>query len=207
MPVSCRHIVGLLLPDVVFGCFDKIKTGHVPAESCSAHWTLTFRGQTDLGPFIISIVTNGGMGARPQLDGLSATSFPSAVRATPVEIVEAATPLIFWRRELRPGSGGDGEARGGLGQEIEIGTRSGHPFALFAAFDRIHHPARGRAGGGTGAPGHLALASGRELAGKGAHDISSSERLIVRTPGGGGYGDPNQRSLEARQSDRTAGYV
>src|SRR5262249_20289849 len=110
--VACRHIVGGLLPDVVFGSLDRLLPGRVPAESASALWTLTFRGGRPPG-FTISIVTNGGTGARPDLDGLSATSFPSAVRGTPVEIVEAATPLGFWRRELRPGSGGQGAARGG----------------------------------------------------------------------------------------------
>jgi N-methylhydantoinase B len=205
-PVACRHIIGGLLPDVVFGCLDQLLPGSVPAESASPLWTLTFRGGHPPG-FTISIVTNGGTGARPDLDGLSATSFPSAVRGTPVEIVEAATPLVFWRRELRAGSGGEGAARGGLGQDIEIGTLDGAPFTLFAAFDRIAHPARGRAGGQDGSPGELALCSGRALAGKGAHRIEPNDRLIVRTPGGGGYGDPDRRPQAARIADQSAGYA
>jgi len=205
-PVACRHIIGGLLPDVVFGCFDQLVPGRVPAESASALWTLTFRGGQPPG-FTISIVTNGGTGARADLDGLSATSFPSAVRGTPVEIVETATPLVFWRRELRPGSGGEGAARGGLGQDMEIGTLDGAPFTLFAAFDRISHPARGRAGGRCGAPGELALHSGRALAGKGAHRIEPDDRLVVRTPGGGGYGDPDRRPESARTADRLASYA
>src|SRR5262249_19253003 len=84
--VACRHIIGGLLPDVVLGCLDRLLPGMVPAESASALWTLTFRGGTGDRDFTISIVTNGGTGARPGLDGLSATSFPSAVRGTPVEI-------------------------------------------------------------------------------------------------------------------------
>ena len=205
-PVACRHIVGGLLPDVVFGCLDQLLPGRVPAESASALWTLTFRGSRPPG-FTISIVTNGGTGARPDLDGLSATSFPSAVRGTPVEIVEAATPLVFWKRELRVDSGGDGAARGGLGQDMEIGTLDGAPFTLFAAFDRIDHAARGRADGAAGAPGELRVRGGRRLAGKGAHRIEPDDRLIVRTPGGGGYGDPDRRVADARRADRSAGYV
>ena len=205
-PVACRHIIGGLLPDVVFGCLDQLVPGAVPAESASALWTLTFRGGNPPG-FTISIVTNGGTGARRDIDGLSATSFPSAVRGTPVEIVEAATPLIFWRRELREGSGGDGAARGGLGQDMEIGTLDGAPFTLFAAFDRIAHPARGRAGGHPGAPGELRLRGGDALAGKGVHQIEPKDCLIVRTPGGGGYGDPQRRPEAARAADRSAGYA
>lgn len=206
-PVSCRHIIGGLLPDVVLGCFDKLVPGVVPAESASALWTLTFRGNRSDKPFAISIVTNGGTGARPSRDGLSATSFPSAVRGTPVEVVEATTPLIFWRRELRQDSGGDGTTRGGLGQDIEIGTSEASPLIFVAAFDRIKHPACGRSGGRPGAAGELRIKDGKHLPGKGAHRVEPHERLIIRTPGGGGYGDPDRRCTSARAADRSAGYV
>lgn len=206
MPVACRHIIGGLLPDVIFGCLDQLLPGRVPAESASALWTLTLRGD-GAEAFVISIVTNGGTGARPGLDGLSATSFPSAVRGTPVEIVEAKTPLIFWRRELRSGSGGDGQWRGGLGQDMEIGILGADPFRLFAAFDRISQPARGRSGGTSGGCGELFIKGGPALAGKGTHLINAGDRLVVRTPGGGGFGPPNQRSHETRAEDLAAGYA
>jgi N-methylhydantoinase B len=189
-PVSLRHIIGLLLPDVVFGCFDQLVPGKVPAEGASTQWALTFRGEGPGGHYAITIVTNGGSGARPAADGLSATSFPSNVRGTPTEIVETTTPLIYWKRELRAGSGGRGRWRGGLGQDIEIGTTGDRAFTLFASFDRIAFPARGRAGGQAGAPGELLLSDGRRLPGKGAIEIRPDQRLIVRTPGGGGYGPP-----------------
>src|SRR5262249_32856883 len=114
-PVACRHIIGGRLPAVGFACLAHPLPRRPPPASASALWTLTFRGGKP-PEFTISIVTNGGTGARPELDGLSATSFPSAVRGTPVEIVESGTPLVFWTRELRPGSGGAGATRGGLGQ-------------------------------------------------------------------------------------------
>lgn len=189
-PVSCRHIVGALIPDVVFGCLDQIMPGRLPAESASALWTLTMRGGADDARYAISIVTNGGTGARPEQDGLSATSFPSAVRGSPVEVIEQSTPLVFWRRELRKGSGGFGRYRGGEGQEMEISSLGGAPFTLFAAFDRTVYPARGRYGGGPGACGELVCSDGRMLSGKGTHEIGAGKRLIVRTPGGGGYGHP-----------------
>jgi N-methylhydantoinase B len=206
-PLSCRHILGGLLPDVVLGCFDQLVPGRAPAESASSLWTLTVRGGSADRGYTISIVTTGGTGARPRQDGLSATAFPSVVRGTPVEIVEQATPLVFWRRELRPDSGGQGERRGGLGQDMEIGTRDGRAFTLFAAFDRIEHPARGRAGGDSGAPGELRRGDGKVLSGKGAHRFEPEERLIVKTPGGGGYGDPARRSVGAHTLDRIRGYI
>lgn len=206
-PVACRHIIGCLLPDVVLGCLDAIVPDTVPAESASALWTLTFRGGDSKKPFAISIVTNGGTGARPGIDGLSATSFPSTVKGTPVEVVEATTPLIFHRRELRPGSGGAGQWQGGMGQSMEIGVRDGNPFTLFAAFDRIEHPARGRAGGASGMSGRLASSKGRALSGKGAIELAADERLVIETPGGGGYGAPADRAETARAKDARAGYA
>ena len=64
------------------------------------------RGQTRGGEskygFSMAITSNGGTGARPDKDGLSATAYPSGVRGTPVEIAETQTPLIFWRKEFAP---------------------------------------------------------------------------------------------------------
>ncbi|MEM5346107.1 hydantoinase B/oxoprolinase family protein [Paraburkholderia azotifigens] len=207
-PVACRHIIGLLLPDVVFGCVQQLLPScPTPSEGASTQWTLTFRGGRTEDPYAISIVTNGGSGARPGLDGLSATSFPSNVRGTPTEIVESSTPLVFWKRELREGSGGAGQWRGGLGQDLEISSLDGRDFTLFAAFDRIDHPARGRSGGEAGRAGELSLSSGPTLPGKGALVIKAHERLIVKTPGGGGYGKPSERDVEASVMDRLIGYI
>ena len=64
------------------------------------------------------------------------------MRGTPVEIAESQTPLIFWKKELRPGSGGVGRTQGGHGQVIEIGSGVDRPWDILAAFDRIDHPAR-----------------------------------------------------------------
>lgn len=195
--VSARHIVGQMLPDVVFGCLRQAIPERVPAEGTSCLWMITVRGEDARtgSRFATTVVTNGGTGARPGADGLSATAYPSGVRGTPVEIVESMTPLVFWRKELREGSGGGGKWRGGDGLELEIENYSGRPLDLLAAFDRIEHPPRGRDGGGDGAPGELALKkSGRVLAGKGTQPIPAGEILSIRTPGGGGLGDPAKRT-------------
>ena len=115
----------------------------------------------------MAITSNGGTGARPHADGLSATAYPSGVKGTPVEIAEAITPLIFWKKELRPGSGGAGRTRGGLGQIIEIESGIGEPFELLAAFDRIDFPPRGRNGGSAGAPGVVEIKGGAKMRGQG----------------------------------------
>lgn len=208
-PVSVRHITGQMLPDMVFGCLRQAVPDRVPAEGTSCLWNLNLRGRTpdangNFG-FSTTFVSNGGTGARPTKDGLSATAYPSGVKGTPVEIAESLTPLIFWRKELRPESGGAGRHRGGHGQVIEIGSAIDEPFELLAALDRIDHPPRGRDGGRDGAAGTIRLASGPVLRGKGLQRIPAGDRLVLETPGGGGLGDPAGRAPERAERDAEDG--
>jgi N-methylhydantoinase B len=211
-PVLSRHIIGQMLPDVVFGCLRQAIPERVPAEGTSCLWNITLRGQTaeqsrgNYG-FAMTFTSNGGTGARPEKDGLSATAYPSGVRGTPVEIAEQIMPLIFWKKQFREDSGGAGRTRGGLGQEIEIASAIGQPFELLAAFDRIDHPPRGRDGGHDGAAGHVGLRSGKRLKGKGFQRIPENDRLTILTPGGAGIGDPYARSEERVAADLAEGRI
>ncbi len=191
--VAIRHILGQMLPDVVFGCLVQCIPDRVPAEGTSCLWNLNVRGAVKGGAgsnygFTMAVTSNGGTGARPTQNGLSATAYPSGVKGTPVEIAEQITPLIFWKKELRDNSGGAGKTRGGHGQHIEIESGIGEPFELLAAFDRIDYPPRGRLGGAPGAAGSVGLADGTKLRGKGTQRIEPGQRLVVKTPGGGGMG-------------------
>jgi N-methylhydantoinase A/oxoprolinase/acetone carboxylase beta subunit/N-methylhydantoinase B/oxoprolinase/acetone carboxylase alpha subunit len=195
--VNIRHVTGQMLPDVVLGCLEKARPGIAPAEGASSLWNPMLSGgrgitgEHDYGdarPFSVTIFHSGGAGARPGKDGLSATAFPSGVRNTPVEITESIAPLIFRRKEYRPASGGGGRFRGGDGQVIEITHAEGAPFAIFALFDRIDNPARGRNGGGEGAAGGIRLGSGARLKGKGKQIVPAGDAVILELPGGGGYG-------------------
>ncbi len=121
--VCIRHIIGQMLPDVVFGCLAQAIPDRVPAEGTSCLWNIIVRGAVKGGGggnygFSMAVTSNGGTGARPHADGLSATAYPSGVKGTPVEIAEAITPLIFWKKELRPDFG---RARAHAGR-----TRPGH---------------------------------------------------------------------------------
>ena len=211
-PVASRHVIGQMLPDVVFGCLRQAVPDRVPAEGTSCIWMIGLRGPTakdaaDKRGFAITITSNGGTGARPNKDGLDATAYPSGVKGTPVEIAESIAPVVFWKKELRPDSGGAGRTRGGMGQVIEVESSKGLPFELLAAFDRIQHPARGRDGGKDGAAGVLELKSGKKLKGKGFQSIPAGERLVLLTPGGGGVGTPDERPADARAKDRRDGLV
>src|SRR5438270_4601321 len=200
-PVCSRHVIGQMLPDVVFGCLRQIIQDRVPTEGTYCLWNRDVRGETHAGTggnygFSMAVTSNGGTGARFAKDGLSATAYPSGVRGTPVEIAESQTPLIFWKKELRPGSGGLGRTQGGHGQIIEIGSGVDRPWDILAAFDRIDHPARGRDGGENGAAGYIGLKSGLKMRGKGFQEVPPGDRLVVHTPGGGGIGAPDERAAE-----------
>lgn len=214
-PVSARHIIGQFLPEAVLGCLAQILPARVPAEGAAGLWGIQLRGGPEVarqfpgdwtGPAWETLFFNaGGGGARPMADGLSATAFPSGVRAMPVEVVESHAPVVLWKKELRPGSAGDGTYRGGYGQSIELATRDGSPVALFAMFDRTTVQAQGRQGGTAGAMGALGLASGAALHPKGYQLIGPNERLCFEVPGGAGFGDPAARDPEARARARRSG--
>jgi N-methylhydantoinase B len=210
--VAIRHVIGQMLPDVVFGCLYQAIPERVPAEGTSCLWNLNVRGAVPGGKggnygFTMTVTSNGGTGARPHADGLSATAYPSGVKGTPVEIAESITPLIFWKKELRPDSGGAGRMRGGLGQIIEIESGIGEPFELLAAFDRVDFPPRGRGGGEAGAPGVVEIKGGRRMKGKGTQLVAPGERLVVLTPGGGGLGPTSAREPPLAEADRREGRV
>lgn len=210
--VTSRHIIGQMLPDVVFGCLRQARPGDVPAEGSSCLWNIQLSGghvlpgydaQSFLSQprFSITSFSTGGTGARPHLDGLSTTSFPSGVRNVSLEILESISPVVFWRKEYRTDSGGAGQQRGGLGQIIEVSHGQNAPMALGAAWDRIDFPARGAEGGSAGAPGRVRLSTGEILSGKGQQIIPPGAHLIVETPGGGGLGVPAERAISRIERD------
>ncbi len=210
-PVALRHVMGHLIPDLIYGALAKVIPDQVQAEGASSLWNLHISvrpvdGQKGRQHEIL-MFNSGGTGARPQHDGLSATAFPSGVHTMPVEATEHTGPIVVWRKELRPDSGGDGRMRGGLGQIIEIAPQDGYEFDFSAMFDRVNHPAAGHAGGKSGAAGVVQLDDGTRLRQKGWQHVPAGRRLVLKAPGGGGFGPPEERAEEARDADRIAGYV
>ncbi len=215
--VAARHAIGQMLPDVVLGCLEQaMEPGSVPAEGASCLWNPVLLGGPGLTgphpygaaePFVVNPFHTGGTGARPGKDGLSATAFPSGVRSTPIEITETVAPLVFWRKEYIPDSGGPGEFRGGLGQVMEIAHASGAPFAISKMFERVRNPARSRAGGQHGAMGRVHIPGVGALRAKGREIVPPGHRVVLETPGGGGLGDPRSRPRERVRDDVLDGYV
>jgi N-methylhydantoinase B len=135
-PVALRHIIGHMVPDTIFDALDKLLPDRVPAEGagCLCNFQLQLRPRRDeIAPpearhAEVLIFNSGGSGARPTIDGLNATAFPSGVMTMPVEATEQVGPVIIWRKELRTGSGGAGQYRGGLGQYMDVGAEEGMNF-------------------------------------------------------------------------------
>jgi N-methylhydantoinase B len=207
-PVSLRHVIGHLIPDTVFGALDEILPGTVPAEGAGALCNFQVSLWNDHGERAEVLTFNsGGTGARPHLDGLNATAFPSGVMTMPVEATEHAGPIVIHRKELRPDSGGAGRQRGGLGQRMEVGPRAGFQMEFRAQFDRMRFPARGRDGGGPGGATEVALSDGTQFPAKARFKVPQGQTVRLAFPGGGGLGAPSERDPDAVARDVALGYV
>ena len=214
-PVALRHVTGHMIPDTIYNALDKILPATVPAEGagCLCNFQVSLRPRTDaVAPLDarrseVLTFNSGGSGARAQLDGMSATAFPSGVMTMPVEATEQAGPVIIWRKELRPDSGGAGQYRGGLGQFMEVGAREGHEFDIQAMFDRVDHPARGRRGGISGAPTTIAQDDGSAMKGKGKQFVPHGRKVLMAFPGGAGYGEIANRDPASIRRDLALGYI
>lgn len=211
-PVAMRHTLGQMTPDLVYGCLSQALPDLVPAEGASCMYDLPLRHVPEAvnrgdQQFAIELVFSGGTGARPGLDGLSATAFPSGVWGSQIEMTEAVAPILFHRRELRVDSGGAGRTRGGLGQRIEVSSSIDEDFMLFLSVERINTPAQGRFGGSPGAPGRIRMGQGADLPGKGEMRVKAGETLIFETPGGAGFGPAQQRDPKAIARDLSEGLI
>ncbi len=213
VPVAMRHTLGQVTPDLVLGCLHQALPDEVPAEGASCMFDLPMRHAPEVArdggrEFAVEPVHNGGTGARPHADGLSATAYPSGVFGSQVEITESVAPVTIWRRELRTDSGGAGKYRGGLGQRIEMTSSNGAPFIVFLSVERLKFPALGRMGGKPGAPGRIRFRDGdSDIPGKGELRVEGGDYLIFDTPGGGGFGDPGDRNSDALALDLKRGLI
>jgi len=153
----------------------------------------------------------GGWGAHPQADGANGFSagFHNLANS-PIEMCESLFPIVFTEYGFIEGSGGDGKYRGGLGlaREWELDADWG---ILSGNFERFRHAPYGLNGGKPGANGRFvhtrdgeATALPSKISGI---ELQRSDRIRLETSGGGGWGDPSERSVEDRQLDSEGGYV
>ena len=208
-PCSARQLTGHLLAGAIYKALAPVMPGKIIAE-CGGAPTMRalFSGYDREGDrFSQVLFASGGMGASPHRDGMPTTAFPTNVGAGSIEAYESVAPLIVWKKQLLPDSGGAGKFRGGLGQDVEIEVRTPDPVRLSLLSDRRDHPAQGVLGGGAGAAAVIELADGTRPHPKSRTTVAPGARLRMHYPGGGGYGDPAQRDPAALESDIRNGYV
>jgi N-methylhydantoinase B/oxoprolinase/acetone carboxylase alpha subunit len=188
-PLNARHVVGMFVPMPILKALYQVMPDRVLAEGSGAVWTVQIQGKSATGEAFTSSMFNysGGMGARLTKSGPSATCYPTGVAAVPVEILEAAIPIVFDRRELRRGSGGKGRAQGGDGQVIGFHMRTEQPWLLNAVPSRLDRGPEGLDGGEDGAPGRF-LVNGKPVSEGKKMMMQPGDQVVLETPGGGGYG-------------------
>jgi N-methylhydantoinase B len=156
-------------------------------------------------------VHGGGEGAMASKDGVSAVRVHmSNVMNTPIEVIEGEYPLLVEAQTLRPGSGGDGARRGGLGFRRAYRIL-GAEVTLTSMLERRVVPPYGLAGGKDAAPYRITLNPGtrgeRVVKGKETLRLGEGDLIVIETCGGGGYGAPADRPPELRARDRLEGYL
>jgi N-methylhydantoinase B len=207
-PVGGRHILGHFLSTAVFGALAPAIPDRVIADGAANIWITQFAGKDERGKlFAYVFFSSGGMGARPDKDGISATAFPSGIQGVPAEIIENVSPILMEKRELVPDSGGPGKFRGGLGQEMVLRLRTDEPVVHSAMYDRLKFPALGFAGGKNGECGDFYLADDTRPHPKAKYLLSPEQQVVLRLPGGGGFFSPLERDPELVRQDAQGGYV
>jgi len=216
-PAACfwRLAAGMLVSELMFRILADIAPERVPADSGSMPtWQFYVNGtRTNGEPFALHQHAFGGMGGRPGLDGLASVSFPYNVRDVSVEWSEVETPLLFEKRELIADSGGAGQWRGGLAEEMVIRAIPDRvdprvPIVLSGSAGRMQFPPAGTLGGRPGALGRIEV-NGRATPPSSSPEVVFGPNDVVRLllPGGGGYGDPKKRDRRLVERDLENGYV
>ena len=197
--------------DVIMKAFSQIVPDKVPAAGLGTMNNITIGGMKDNGePWTFYETIGGGSGARPTGDGVDGIHVNMTnTMNTPIETLEAYLPLEFKAYRLRPDSGGPGKYRGGCGIE-RIWTLTCEKATLSIMAERNKIKPWGIQGGMGGATGeYILVRDGKEtrLPSKCTITINRGETLIIRTPGGGGYGDPRERDPALVREDILNGLV
>lgn len=207
-PVSARHLIGHFVSQPILTALATVVPEQVIANGSAGLWNTMLNGErADETPFAYIYFSAGGMGAGHNRDGLSATAFPSGIMGVPVEAIETAAPVLMHRRELRQDSGGAGEFRGGLGQEMALEVLTGRPATHSCMYDRTTYPAAGLNGGQAGAVGEVILADGTHPHPKSRYSLPAGQHVILKLPGGGGLNPPTLRDPQRVLDDVRQGYV
>ena len=201
-PVSgCAAEVSQRIAEAVFAALVEALPGKVSAAPAGSSGNFALGGEVpETGQsYVMYQISGGGYGGYAGGDGISnGCSTIGISKAPPVEIMEQQFPVLYHRYALHEGSGGAGEHRGGFGLDYEVEILRGHARASFV-MDHGRFGPQGALGGGDGKVNEVAVTRGGEtftpehLSKAQDIQLSAGDRVRVKTPGGGGYGDPARR--------------
>ncbi|WP_428513365.1 hydantoinase B/oxoprolinase family protein [Roseovarius sp.] len=201
-PVSgCAAEVSQRIAEAVFAALVQALPDRVTAAPAGTSGNFALGGHDPAKgrDFVMYQLSGGGYGGWAEGDGITnGCSTIGISKAPPVEIMEQAFPVLYHRYALREGSGGAGRMRGGFGLDYELELRRGQAKASFV-MDHGRYGPQGAMGGGDGAPNEVTVWRGDvpyrpvHLSKEQDIPLGPGDRVRVKTPGGGGYGDPMQR--------------
>ena len=211
-PVNARTSTIKRITGCIVSALANILPDRIPAPSAGEMALVAFGGRQPTGEnFVTGDLIASGSGASATSDGVDVIETDATnCMNLPAEAMEMETPIRLHRVALRPGSGGDGAFRGGLGTEREYEVLTDNVTFTHRG-ERHFSAARGIFGGGDGACGESTIlrADGttETIPSKIVARLMKGDRVIVRTAGGAGYGDPTKRTEAMRQSDVADGKV
>ncbi len=215
-PVSgCAAEVSQRIAEAVFAAIVQPLPNRVTAAPAGTSGNFALGGfDADQGrDFVMYQLSGGGYGGSAKGDGLSnGCSTIGISKAPPVEIMEQTFPVLYHHYRLREGSAGPGFARGGFGLDYKLELRNGEARASFV-MDHGRFGPQGALGGGDGAVNKVVILRGEEryipkhLSKEQDISMAPGDMVWVRTPGGGGYGDPFKRPAQAVFQDVRLGRV
>jgi N-methylhydantoinase B len=205
-PVKARAKVIKHIPPLIFGALAPLLPGEVIAAA-GGIFPFHIVGQDErYGRYAVHMLPHGGLGATRDADGLLPSAYPHNSTVTPTEIIEKQCPLVMERKAMLTDSGGAGYRRGGPGQEIVIRCIAPAPVMLTIRPDLMKFPAPGLDGGDFGLAGNVTL-NGVKVERFVPIAWKPGETVVLRVPGGGGYGDPKLRERDKVREDVALGYV
>ncbi|WP_439360435.1 hydantoinase B/oxoprolinase family protein [Bradyrhizobium sp. DASA03007] len=211
---ACTTETTQRLIGVVMGALAQAIPEKVPACAFGTGTNIGIGGNSpSRGRYATVFFFGGGYGGHSDGDGLTnGSTLVSSSRNSSIEVLEQAVPLLFERYAVREGSAGDGKYRGGFGVEVGFSLLDGEATVTLVG-DRGARGAYGLHGGEPGLPAdHCFHANGHSikppfLSKIDRFRVGPGDGALLRTPGGGGWGRPQDRSAELRQADRRRGYI
>lgn len=216
LPAACfqRMIVCHSIVDLVMGAVAQAAPERAMADSCGCLYNSTVAPNLDTGEIgVASEVVPGGIGATARADGIDVMScHVTNCPIPPIEATEIEAPVLYLRREFAADTGGAGRWRGGMGQILEYKVLGVKPLFHHTSQKSVITP-QGLMGGMPADGGGWIINRGMTGERRLPYAIGDVEFLAQGdtvthiSPGGGGYGDPAERTRAQILADIDAGLI